>query len=53
MDLYRRVRAGTRVVVLPGRPPAGDSWAPIPAMSPGNASVQVGPPQSPPSTMAR
>ena len=53
MDLYRRVRVGTRVVVLPGRPPAGDSLAPIPAMSPGNAPLQAGQPQSPPSAMAR
>ena len=53
MDLYRRVRVGTRVVVLPGRPPTATSLAPLPAMPPGNASVQAGPPQSPPSAMAR
>ena len=53
MDLYRRVRVGTRVLVLPGRPPARDTRAPVPAMPPGNASVQGGPPQSPPSAMAR
>jgi hypothetical protein len=53
MDLYRRVRVGTRVLVLPGRPPARDTGAPVPAMPPGNASVQGGPPQSPPSAMAR
>jgi lipoprotein-anchoring transpeptidase ErfK/SrfK len=53
MDLYRRVRVGTRILVLPGRPPARDSLAPVPAMPPGNASVQAGPPQSSPSAMAR
>jgi lipoprotein-anchoring transpeptidase ErfK/SrfK len=53
MDLYRRVRVGTRVVVLPGRPPTATSLAPLPAMPPGNASVQAGPPQSPASAMAR
>jgi hypothetical protein len=53
MDLYRRVRVGTRVLVLPGRAPARDALGPVPAMSPGNASVQAGPPQSPPSAMAR
>jgi lipoprotein-anchoring transpeptidase ErfK/SrfK len=45
MDLYRRVRMGTRVLVLPGRPPVRESLAPVPAMPPGNASVQAGPPQ--------
>jgi lipoprotein-anchoring transpeptidase ErfK/SrfK len=53
MDLYRRVRVGTRVVVLSGRPPAATFLAPLPAMPRGNASVQAGPPQSPPSAMAR
>jgi lipoprotein-anchoring transpeptidase ErfK/SrfK len=45
MDLYRRVRVGTRVVVLPGQPPAtaaASSLAPLPA-----------PPGPPPSAMAR
>jgi lipoprotein-anchoring transpeptidase ErfK/SrfK len=39
MDLYSRVKVGTRVVVLPGRPPsttAATSLAPLPAMPPGN-----------------
>jgi lipoprotein-anchoring transpeptidase ErfK/SrfK len=52
MDLYRRVRVGTRVVVLPGRPPARTTLAPLPNMPPGNGS-QAGPPRSPPSAMAR
>jgi len=52
MDLYRRVRVGTRVVVLPGRPPARTTLAPLPNMPPGNGS-QAGPPRSPPSSMAR
>lgn len=47
IDLYRRVKVGTRVVVLPGRPPA--SLAPVSAMPPGNASVPIGPAQSVPS----
>jgi hypothetical protein len=41
MDLYRRVKVGTRVVVLPGRPPAMHSF-PVSAMPPSNASVQGG-----------
>jgi hypothetical protein len=48
MDLYTRIKVGTRVVVLPGRPPAtatATSVAPLPAMPPGNGS--------PPSAMAR
>jgi lipoprotein-anchoring transpeptidase ErfK/SrfK len=43
-DLYTRVKVGTRVVVLPGRPPAtaaATSLAPLPAMPPGNGSVQA------------
>src|ERR1700730_16722873 len=52
MDLYRCVRVGTRVVVLPGRPPARTTLAPLPNMPPGNGS-QAGPPRSPPSAMAR
>jgi lipoprotein-anchoring transpeptidase ErfK/SrfK len=42
MDLYRRVWVGTRVVVLPGQPPAtaaASTLAPLPAMPPGNGSV--------------
>jgi len=44
MDLYTRVKVGTRVVVLPARPPAitaATSLAPLPAMPPGNGSVQA------------
>ena len=44
MDLYGRVRVGTRVVVLPGRAPAGEGLASIPAMPPA-------PPQSRPPAM--
>jgi lipoprotein-anchoring transpeptidase ErfK/SrfK len=53
MDLYRRVQVGTRVVVLPGRPPAREALAPVPAMPPGSVSVQVAPPQSRPPAMVR
>jgi lipoprotein-anchoring transpeptidase ErfK/SrfK len=56
MDLYRRVRVGTRVVVLPGQPPAtaaASTLAPLPAMPPGNGSVRTAAPGPPPSAMAR
>jgi hypothetical protein len=52
MDLYSRIRVGTRVVVLPGRPPAtaaATSLAPLPA-APGTGSIQAAPS---PSAMAR
>jgi len=42
MDLYSRIKVGTRVVVLPGRPPAttaATSLAPIPALPSSNGSV--------------
>jgi lipoprotein-anchoring transpeptidase ErfK/SrfK len=52
MDLYRRVKVGTRVVVLPGRPPAWDSVAPVSARLPGNASIPIGPAQSVPSAIS-
>jgi lipoprotein-anchoring transpeptidase ErfK/SrfK len=42
MDLYRRVQVGTRVLVLPGRPPARGALAP---------SIQVALPQSRPPAM--
>ena len=48
MDLYSRVKVGTRVVVLPGRPPAtatATSLAPRPA--------QAGPPGQLPAAIAR
>ena len=40
MDLYRRVKVGTRVVVLPGRPPARDLFAPVSADA---ARQRIGP----------
>jgi lipoprotein-anchoring transpeptidase ErfK/SrfK len=55
MDLYSRIRVGTRVVVLPGRPPttaAATSLAPLPA-TPGTGSIQAAPHGPPPSAMAR
>jgi lipoprotein-anchoring transpeptidase ErfK/SrfK len=51
MDLYNRVRVGTRVVVLPGgasaamRPPAAASLGPV---LPGGASAAMRPPAPPP-----
>jgi lipoprotein-anchoring transpeptidase ErfK/SrfK len=48
MDLYSRVKVGTRVVVLPGRPPAtatATSLSPLPA--------QAAPPGQLPAAMAR
>jgi lipoprotein-anchoring transpeptidase ErfK/SrfK len=53
MDLYRRVRVGTRVLVLPGRTPARDAFAPLPAVPLRNPSLQTGPVQAPPSAVAR
>ena len=56
MDLYGRIKVGTRVVVLPGRPPAttaASSPAPLPTMPPGSDSVRMAPPGLPPSAMAR
>ena len=47
-DLYTRVKVGTRVVVLPGRPPATASA--MPGASP--AVRPMGPPNAPPVTMA-
>jgi lipoprotein-anchoring transpeptidase ErfK/SrfK len=47
MDLYSRVKVGTRVVVLPGRPPAttaATSLAPAPPMPTSNGSVAGMPP---------
>ena len=40
MDLYTRVKVGTRVVVLPGRPPATE--AAVPLAPPAGASVRGG-----------
>jgi hypothetical protein len=37
MDLYSRIKIGTRVVVLPGRPPATE--AAMPLAPPAGASV--------------
>ncbi|MGE5137832.1 MAG: L,D-transpeptidase family protein [Rudaea sp.] len=54
MDLYSRVRVGTRVVVLPGGPPTTTtSITQIPATFPGNGSVGGVPLGPPPSAMAR
>jgi len=59
MDLYRRVRVGTLVVVLPGapspamRPPVAASVAPVPDMPLGNEPIQSRPPGSIPSMVAR
>src|SRR5438128_7247148 len=56
MDLYRRVRVGTRVVVLPGRPPAtaaatsAGSPAPMPSADGSSWAVPLDPP---PSAMTR
>jgi hypothetical protein len=56
MDLYRRVRVGTRVVVLPGRPPAtaaatsAMSPAPMPSADGSSRAVPLYPR---PSAMAR
>jgi lipoprotein-anchoring transpeptidase ErfK/SrfK len=56
MDLYRRVRVGTRVVVLPGRPPATAaatsvaSPAPMPSADGSSRAVPLDPR---PSAMAR
>jgi lipoprotein-anchoring transpeptidase ErfK/SrfK len=53
IDLYTRVKVGTRVVVLPGRPPATE--AAMPVAPPAGASVRGGspPPGPPPFVMAR
>src|SRR5207302_7675278 len=45
-DLYTRVQVGTRVVVLPGRPPAATSTAAAPAP----AAAPPQPPAPPPAT---
>jgi L,D-transpeptidase catalytic domain len=57
-DLYTRVKVGTRVVVLPGRPPATEAVVPLapPAgapMSPSGGSVTTAPLGAPPFVMAR
>jgi len=58
MDLYSRVKIGTHVVVLPGRPPATQAAVPLasPAdapVSPSGGSVRTAPLGPPPSAMAR
>jgi L,D-transpeptidase catalytic domain len=56
MDLYSRVKVGTRVVVLPGRPPASTaatSLAPGSPMPPANGSVAGTPPGPSPFAMRR
>ncbi|TMJ92372.1 MAG: L,D-transpeptidase [Alphaproteobacteria bacterium] len=58
MDLYSRVKIGTRVVVLPGRPPATEAAMPLapPAgasVPPSGGSVTIAPLGPPPSAMAQ
>jgi len=58
MDLYTRVKVGTRVVVLPGRPPATDAAMPLAAPAGASAlhsggSVTTAPLGPPPFVMTR
>jgi lipoprotein-anchoring transpeptidase ErfK/SrfK len=56
MDLYTRVKVGTRVVVLPGKAPATAAATPIgppAALKPGVPPVTMAPLAPPPSAMAR
>jgi lipoprotein-anchoring transpeptidase ErfK/SrfK len=67
MDLYTRVKVGTRVVVLPGKPPATAAATPpatagappaaptsvAPSVPPSSGSVTSAPLAPPPSAMAR
>src|SRR4051812_9841570 len=60
-DLYTRVKVGTRVVVLPGKPPATSAsaapgaapGAPPAALPPGGQAVVTSPLAPPPTAMAR
>jgi lipoprotein-anchoring transpeptidase ErfK/SrfK len=54
-DLYTRVKDGTRVVVLPGRPPATEAAMPPADASvlPRDGSVTIAPLAPPPAAMAR
>jgi lipoprotein-anchoring transpeptidase ErfK/SrfK len=55
-DLYTRVKVGTRVVVLPGKPPATTAAAPSAppaALPPGGQAVVTSPLAPPPTAMAR
>ena len=55
-DLYTRVKVGTRVVVLPGKPPATTAAvpsAPSAAPAPGGQAVMTSPLAPPPTAMAR
>src|SRR5213080_3153149 len=56
-DLYTRVNVGTRVVVLPGMPPATSASAapsaPPAALPPGGQAVVTSPLAPPPTAMAR
>jgi hypothetical protein len=49
MDLYSRVKVGTRVVVLPGKPPAPTASAPPPGAptAPTSGAVTALPPSPP------
>jgi len=54
VDLYGRIRVDTRVVVLPGRPPAtiaASSPAPLSTIPPGNDLSRMAPPGLPSSAM--
>jgi lipoprotein-anchoring transpeptidase ErfK/SrfK len=56
MDLYTRVKVGTRVVVLPGKAPTTAAATPIgppAALNPGAPPVTMAPLSPPPSAMAR
>jgi lipoprotein-anchoring transpeptidase ErfK/SrfK len=58
MDLYSRVKIGTRVVVLPGRPPATEAAMPLAphadsSVLPGDGSVSTAPLGPPPFVTAR
>jgi lipoprotein-anchoring transpeptidase ErfK/SrfK len=53
MDLYSRVKVGTRVVVLPGRPPATTAATSLPPMPSANGSVAGVAPGPYPSAVGR
>ena len=53
MDLYSRVKVGTRVVVLPGRLPASTAATSLAGPPPANGSVAGAPPGPSPLPMGR